>query len=130
MAKANKIYNILRMRCPRCHSDDLFETRLIELRKLLTMKDHCTKCGQEFELEPGFYWGAMYVAYGISSGIILGSFVILRFILGYSMMNSYVAVSILIIFMIPIVFRLARSLWINLYVKYDPEAIQKKEQQE
>ena len=89
---------------------------------MLTMKEQCGNCGQPFELEPGFYWGAMYVAYGISSAIILGTFIILRFIIGYTMMQSYIAVCILILFLIPYVFRLARSLWIHLYVKYDPKA--------
>ena len=116
------ILNIFSMRCPRCHGDTLFETKLWELKKMLTMKEQCGDCGQPFELEPGFYWGAMYVAYGISSAIILGTFIILRFVIGYTMMQSYIAVCILILFLIPYVFRLARSLWIHLYVKYDPKA--------
>ena len=119
---ARTISNIFAMRCPKCHGDTLFKTKLWEFKKMLSMKEECGNCGQHFELEPGFYWGAMYIAYGISSAVILGTFIILRFVIGYTMMQSYIAVCILILFLIPYVFRLARSLWIHIHVKYDPEA--------
>ncbi len=120
MKKGQKLYSILKMRCPKCHEDRLFAHRLSEMKGLLDMKEECSNCGQKFELEPGFYWGSMYIAYGLSTGIILGAFIILKFLLGFSMTQSYIAVVILILIMIPLVFRLSRSLWINLYVKYNP----------
>lgn len=120
MRKGNKLYSILNMKCPKCQEDDLFLHPLFKFKGLLDMKEKCGNCGQKFELEPGFYWGSMYIAYGISSGIILGVFVVLKFLLGFTMTQSYIAVVILILIMIPLVFRLARSLWIHLYVKYDP----------
>lgn len=30
----------------------------------------CSVCGQAFEPEVGFYWGAMYVSYGFSTFIV------------------------------------------------------------
>lgn len=122
MRKGSKLYSILAMKCPRCHGGSLFKHKISSLKGILMMNEQCDQCGQVYELEPGFYWGSMYIAYGLSSGFILSTFIVLRFLLAYTMMQSYIAVSIATIFMIPIVFRLARSLWINLYVKYDPKA--------
>ena len=35
------------------------------------MFDTCSVCGLTFEVEPGFFWGAMYVSYGITTGMML-----------------------------------------------------------
>jgi len=35
------------------------------------MKSHCEVCNLNYEIEPGFYWGAMYVSYAITVAIML-----------------------------------------------------------
>jgi hypothetical protein len=35
------------------------------------MNDRCPECGQRFDLEPGFYIGAMYVSYALSVLILI-----------------------------------------------------------
>ena len=37
------------------------------------MPERCSVCQQKFDIEPGFYWGAMYVAYMLSSGVLLAT---------------------------------------------------------
>ena len=44
------------------------------------MYEYCPKCGLRFEIEPGFFWAAMYVSYAFNvaelviTGVIAGQF--------------------------------------------------------
>ena len=51
---------IVRQRCPRCWKGRMF-------RGGLSMNDPCPECGLIFQREEGYFLGAMYVSYGISS---------------------------------------------------------------
>jgi len=48
----------------------------------MQMFEDCPKCNLHFEIEPGFFWGAMYISYAITVGIMLtlgiGTLVILN----------------------------------------------------
>ena len=37
----------------------------------MEMSEACPVCHQAYELEPGFYYGAMYINSGFSTGILL-----------------------------------------------------------
>lgn len=86
------------------------------------MNDHCDHCGQAFELEPGFYWGSMYVAYGLSSGFLLAGFAIVYFLFHTSITTTFFIVLTILLLLYGVVFRLARAIWINIFVHYDPKA--------
>lgn len=55
----------LRLRCPRCGVGKLFV-------RLLTMADACPDCALDFKREQGYYIGAMYINYGVTTMILLG----------------------------------------------------------
>ena len=62
-----KLYSVLAAKCPKCHKGDFFETsNPYNLKKFDKMHKKCPECGQDFELETGFYYGAMYVSYGLT----------------------------------------------------------------
>src|ERR1035437_5136028 len=62
--KGSKFYSVTRLKCPKYQEGDWFLTRNpYNLRKFDKMPEKCPVCGQLFELEIGFYWGAMYVSY-------------------------------------------------------------------
>jgi uncharacterized protein (DUF983 family) len=120
--QGDKLYSILHFKCPKCHEGDLYPTSLTSLRKTFKMNDQCDHCGQAFELEPGFYWGSMYVAYALSSGFLLFGFALIFFLFGTSIITTFFIVFGVLILLYGLVFRLARSIWINIYVNYDPKA--------
>lgn len=122
--KGSKAYSIFGHKCPRCHEGDLYDTPTLSFQKPFVMKEKCPKCGQKYVLESGFYWGAMYVAYGLSSGWMIGSFIIGKFILGLDMIPTFIAISLGVIGLYVPIFRLARAIWINFFVSYKPNAIQ------
>jgi len=117
MAKRNKIAAIVAMKCPRCREGDMFNAPITQ--GIYKMNDECPLCKQPFELEPGFYWGAMYVGYGLSGGYMLSTVGAMLLFLNWSIEAAF-AISILggiIIF--PLIARLSRVIWINIYVGYD-----------
>jgi uncharacterized protein (DUF983 family) len=61
---------LLDLRCPRCHTGKLF-THAALSTSFVEMPAQCPICGQTYEPEPGFYYGAMYISSGFSTGILL-----------------------------------------------------------
>ena len=51
-------------RCPRCRTGEMYDNPLLSLKKS-TMHDRCPACDLKFEKEPGYFYVAMYVSYGL-----------------------------------------------------------------
>lgn len=118
--KGQKGYAILQHKCPRCHSGDLYKTSVWSSKKPFGMLDNCRECGQPFVLEPGFYWGAMYVAYALSAFVMLSGMVIGLFVFEKGIIESFIPTFILLILLYVPIFRMARAIWINIFVHYAP----------
>ncbi len=75
-----KFSAIVQGKCPRCQSGKMFIHPALST-KFTQMFSHCPVCNVQYEIEPGFFWGAMYVSYAISCAImiILGLAVMLLF---------------------------------------------------
>ncbi|MFM8686623.1 MAG: DUF983 domain-containing protein [Bacteroidota bacterium] len=56
-------------RCSRCHTGSMFQYPATDLRRATRMHDDCPHCGFHFEIEPGFFWGAMYISYAFSVAV-------------------------------------------------------------
>ncbi|OFY85399.1 MAG: hypothetical protein A3F72_03795 [Bacteroidetes bacterium RIFCSPLOWO2_12_FULL_35_15] len=67
----NKALSILQGKCPRCQSGKIFKYTTANVRNFTDMHENCPACGLHFEIEPGFFWGAMYVSYTITTGMML-----------------------------------------------------------
>jgi len=126
MGKRNFIINTLQKKCPRCQEGDLFN-KPFSFSDPLNMPDNCPVCFQKFEPEPGFYYGSMFISYIFSAffflGIIAFCLIVCKLSLNMSMLVLLVVASLTYFFFL----RMSRSLWINLLVKYDPEAKSNKE---
>src|SRR5947209_4314121 len=97
---------IVRQRCPRCWKGQMF-------RGGLKMNDPCPECGLIFQREEGYFLGAMYVSYAISSVLLTVFFFALRALLpGWNgLLLAGLAVIPYLPF-IPAVFRYSRLLWV------------------
>ena len=114
---------ILQAKCPRCHQGSMFTHAAINLRRFDQMPEHCPVCGFRYEIELGFYWGAMYISYGLSV-FLLVIFGVLLYYLGDDppLWVYIVAVSAILFLSTPILFRYARVLMLYFFgsVHYDP----------
>lgn len=127
--KGNPLYAIFNLRCPRCHDGKLFNTPTFSYREPFEMPDRCASCGQDFWPEPGFYYGAMFISYIFTGFFCIGFVLIVHWVFGWSTTASFAAlIGVCAVFFVYI-FRLARSIWINLNVKYEPGAVEKEEKQ-
>lgn len=62
---------MLHAKCPRCRRGDLFATSMYGF-KSQKMYDNCAHCGFKFEIEPGYFYAAMYVGYAINVALAVG----------------------------------------------------------
>lgn len=87
------------------------------------MPAKCENCGQPYQLEPSFFYGAMYVNYGLTVAIGVMVFVAMSLLKSDWMLYEYlIGIVCFIIALAPITFRLGRSIWIHLFVKHEPGA--------
>lgn len=126
----NILSSILRFKCPKCHEGDLFcNKHIYQIKGFFKMPKACNKCGQDFEPETGFYLGAMYVSYALTIALNVSIFVALLIFEAYSLTNFFIVAGILLVITLPYVFKISRSIWIAIMIKYDPNAIKNYEAQ-
>jgi uncharacterized protein (DUF983 family) len=88
----------------------------------LNMHEKCDHCGQLFEPEPGYYFGAMFISYIWTGFACLGIVGFCMIVLGWEVGPSFallISVAVVSYFWI---LRVSRSMYIHLDVRYDPEA--------
>ena len=106
---------ILALRCPRCRQGRLF-------RGLITMEDACPVCGLVYEREHGYFVGAMAIGYGLATVVLGALFLLFALGLRWPLEAALLAAGAVFLFTVPFVFRYARSLWIHLDRRMDPDA--------
>jgi archaellum biogenesis protein FlaJ (TadC family) len=84
------------------------------------MQDTCPHCGLRFEIEPNFFYGAMYVSYGYSVALFVATYIIMNLFFDPSIRQIVIALFAVVVVLAPLVLRLSRITWLNLFVKYDP----------
>ncbi len=123
--KGSKLYSIAQQKCPVCQEGDYFTVKNPYSKKTFSNQiTHCEQCGHKFEIENGFFYGAMYVSYGISVAIGVSIFMAL-YVLWPSLPYYYSIFFIIagIIVFMPIPFRLSRMVWMNLFAGYGKKEI-------
>lgn len=119
--KGTKIYSVFTGKCPVCHEGNMYEsTNAYNPSKTLSMHERCPHCDTKFKIEPSFFYGAMYVSYGVGIIFAAAAFVITYFFLNLERLAIFLSIIATLIFFLPIILRLSRNIWINLFFKYDP----------
>ena len=119
LKKGSKIYSILGGKCPRCHEGNFFKHAFtMNIFKVNKIEKKCSKCDLKYMIEPAFYFGALYVSYGITVAICIVTFIISKIIFDLALLSSFIAVFIVLILFIPVNLRLSRILWINMFINY------------
>lgn len=72
---------MIQAKCPRCREGKMFVGSTYSFKKQ-RFNDICPHCGLKFEIEPGYFYAAMYVSYGlvVAQTVIVGvlSFLLLK----------------------------------------------------
>lgn len=121
----SKFKSIFAYTCPKCRQTKMYKEPF-NMSKPVEMNKSCEVCGQVFEPEPGFYYGAMFISYILSGWIFI--LLALLFVFGFKW-SLELSMGVVVVFAILTFFklmRISRSLWIHFIVKFDPEFAQQK----
>lgn len=126
LKKGSKLNSILTGSCPKCQEESMYEDKNpYHLSKLYDMHETCSHCGLQYQIEPSFFYGAMYVSYGLTVAIGVAAFIITKVFLGLNLVEAFIAIIISLILLTPITARLSRNIYINIFVHYDKNATKK-----
>ena len=122
LKKGSKLYSILTGTCPKCQNESMYlDKNPLHLNKILKMHDNCSHCGLKYQIEPSFFYGAMYVSYGLNVAVGIAAFIISFIILGYSLKVAFITIIIILMLLFPFVLRWSRNIYINMFVSYEPK---------
>jgi uncharacterized protein (DUF983 family) len=122
LKKGSKLYSILTGTCPKCQNESMYlDKNPLHFNKILKMHENCSHCGLKYQIEPSFFYGAMYVSYGLNVATGIAAFIISFVIFGSSLKVAFIAIIASLIVLFPFVLRWSRNIYINMFVSYDPK---------
>ena len=87
------------------------------LRGMFDMPERCPLCGQDFQIEPGFYLGAMWVSYPIVIALIIGFIAFGHWVLGMHMLMSFLFATVILLLLSPPLIRYSRAIYLNIFAE-------------
>jgi len=122
--KGTKIYSVFTSTCPVCQTGKMYLTpNPYNLSQTLKMPERCSHCNTKFKIEPSFFYGAMYVSYGVGIAFAVAAFVISFFLLKLDRLATFLVITGTLVFFLPIILRVSRNIWINLFFKFDKSKV-------
>ena len=122
LSKGSKLYSILFNKCPKCHIGRFWATNNPFRNMLFSTKNTCQKCENcslSYELEPGFWYGSMYVSYAISVTVMVIFWTLTNlFYPLINVLNEILIIVLAITLISPINYHISRLIWINFFIKY------------
>ena len=118
--KGMKLYSILFGVWPKCHQESMYVNKNpYVLSEVIKMQEKCSHCHTKYQIEPSFFYGSMYVSYGVGIAFAVAAFIISYNMLESSLTIAFVAIVATLIGFMPVIMRLSRNIWINLFLSYD-----------
>jgi uncharacterized protein (DUF983 family) len=114
-----KLYSVFKNKCPKCNEGDFFVTKGAYNFDFIKMNSKCSHCGELFNKEVGFYYGAMYISYGVNIAIGMALFLLMVLILKFELLTFLFSFAGLVVILFPWVMRISRLIYINIFVKFD-----------
>ncbi|HOP43901.1 MAG TPA: DUF983 domain-containing protein [Flavobacteriales bacterium] len=120
MNKGSKLYSILRFKCPHCHEGEFFmDSNPYNLAKAGELHGECPVCHRKYSREPGFYYGAMYVAYALGVALFVSVYVAIYVLYPEASTELYIGgVLGSLVVAGPYVYALSKIIWANLFYAY------------
>lgn len=115
-----KLYSILHSKCPYCHQGDFFISKNpYDLKNFDKQHESCPVCHNTYMPETGFYYGAMYVSYGLDIALGVALFILSNVIFNWGTTAFLILFVASLVLLWTVIFRMARLIWINIFVKFD-----------
>jgi len=117
--------SILNCKCPRCREGKVFTHSNPYHRKFGDTETTCDKCHLTFEMEQGFWYGAMYISYAFGVAMAIPIAVSLSYFTELEIFEITGVVFVNLVLTMPLMFRYSRSIWLHIFVRYDKNALKK-----
>ena len=118
--KGYKVYSIITGACPKCHQESMYINRnSYILSDTLKMHERCSHCNTKYKIEPSFFYGSMYVSYGVGIAFAVAAFIISFVFFNASRSMAFIAIVGTLVVFLPVILRLSRNIWINMFLNYD-----------
>jgi len=93
---------------------------------MMLMPERCVVCNHKFEEQPAFFFGTGYVSYALTVAFSVVTFLIWFASIGISARDSrifwwFITNALLMLMLQPVLQRLSRSIWLVIFVRYDPK---------
>ena len=117
---SNSIIHILNNDCPYCLKDKVFNEKSIFFNfGFPKMNEYCSHCNYKFEKKPEYFFGAMYINYGLTVAQGIENYVIAQFFFKETFdLRIIPIIAVAIIAMASINICLSRLLWIYMFKNY------------
>lgn len=118
----SNLISILKLKCPRCRNGNLLVKHPYRLNYFNKVNDNCPNCRLHFKIEPSFFYGSMYISYGLGVGISIAIYLIL-FLLGIAdgMIQIFVIITLNLLVLMPYINALSKVIWVSFFFKFDPK---------
>lgn len=122
MSLGDTLYSTFTNKCPRCHAAKVFENNNpYSFKNGLTMRKTCVSCGLKYEREVGYFYGSMYVSYGMQTGLVTAMYLLNIYWWNMSSLALVFWIIGFALVLFPVTFRWSRILWIGFFTKYEPD---------
>lgn len=117
---SHTLLHILNNDCPHCHQGKIFKEKSIFFKfSFPKMNEYCSHCHYKFKKEPGYFFGAMYVNYGLTVAQGISTYVICHFFFEETFdLRIIPIIMAVIVALSPLNIRLSRLLWIYMFKNY------------
>ena len=121
--EVSKTYAVLHAKCPKCRKGNMFANSMYGFSSQ-KMNESCPHCGFHFEIEPGYFYVAMFVSYAFNVAEMVTFAVATSVLTGSHNPWIYVAILLGVSFILsPFNFRYSRVVllyWLTPGVHYEP----------
>jgi len=123
MPQTSKSWAMLHAKCPRCRRGDMFNGGAYSFSKINT---NCPHCNLHFEIEPGYFYAAMYVSYALNIAEAV-SLTVATLILTQNTTSPWLYLCVILggcFILSPLNFRYSRVIllyWLSPKIHYHPE---------
>jgi hypothetical protein len=126
--KGSKLFSIFNNKCPQCQEGDFLVSRPYNLVKAGEIHERCPVCNLRYAKEPGFYYGAMYVAYALAVALFVTLWTSFNlFFKGTSIGWQIGTILVATLVLTPYIYALSKIIWANMFITYDKDARDQKQ---
>lgn len=117
--QGTKLYSIFTGTCPVCQQESMYkEDNPYIITRIFDMHERCAHCKTKYKMEPSFFFGAMYVSYGVGVAVSMAAFLVTYFFFGGGLMTTFIVITATLVVLMPLIIRVSRNIWINLFLNY------------